>query len=252
MDAIPPSCFWCRPCPLGAAGWSRHLDFRGSGYRRQKGLAIAIRKREFTVHYQPIIELATGRCIAAEALLRWRDPDGRWILPDSFIALAEETGLIAALTDLMIDRVVEDMGGPLHEPTGIFSRYRSTYPRGYGKRALPSRPSRHALKRSGDRAIANLARGHRAGFHACYEAAITAVAAALSSRAFGDDRRFRYGLFEPTVPAREAYRSDALKIDKSFIDAIAKDAATSVVTSHIIDMAHGLGYHIVAEGVGEA
>ena len=211
------------------------------------GLAIAIRKREFVVHYQPIIEIATGRCVAAEALLRWHDPDGGWIPPDSFIPLAEETGLIAGLTDLMIDRVVEDMGRLLRADRNLHISINISGEDMESGRFLPVLGQ--ALKRSGIAASQIWLEVTERGFIRA-EAASTAVAAA---RAAGhmvtiDD----FGTGYSSLSLLEQLPLDALKIDKSFIDAIAKGAAISVVTSHIIDMAHGLGFHIVAEGVETA
>jgi sensor c-di-GMP phosphodiesterase-like protein len=55
-------------------------------------LQIAIRKREFIVHYQPIVDIRTGRCVGAEALVRWRRPDDSVLKPDLFIPLAESSG----------------------------------------------------------------------------------------------------------------------------------------------------------------
>src|SRR5438045_7502375 len=49
---------------------------------------------EFVLHWLPIVDLDTGRMCGAEALIRWRDDDGGWILPEQFLAIAEETGLI--------------------------------------------------------------------------------------------------------------------------------------------------------------
>jgi diguanylate cyclase (GGDEF)-like protein len=60
-------------------------------------LARSIGHGELVVHYQPIIELATGRTAAVEALIRWRHPTRGLIGPDDFIALAEENGMILGL-----------------------------------------------------------------------------------------------------------------------------------------------------------
>lgn len=56
--------------------------------------SMAIARQELTLHYQPIIALATGRLSGFEALLRWEHPTRGWLSPLEFIPLAEETGLI--------------------------------------------------------------------------------------------------------------------------------------------------------------
>ncbi|EFQ0565592.1 cyclic-guanylate-specific phosphodiesterase PdeB, partial [Shigella flexneri] len=78
-------------------------------------LQDAIENRDICVHYQPIVSLANGKIVGAEALARWPQTDGSWLSPDSFIPLAQQTGLSEPLTLLIIRSVFEDMGDCLRQ-----------------------------------------------------------------------------------------------------------------------------------------
>ncbi len=78
-------------------------------------LQDAIENRDICVHYQPIVSLANGKIVGAEALARWPQTDGSWLSPDSFIPLAQQTGLSEPLTLLIIRSVFEDMGDWLRQ-----------------------------------------------------------------------------------------------------------------------------------------
>ncbi|MEV4703948.1 bifunctional diguanylate cyclase/phosphodiesterase [Actinoplanes sp. NPDC049316] len=69
----------------------------------------AVEAGEFEVHYQPIVDLATGEVAAAEALLRWTRPDGTRIPPGHFIPLAEQGGAITAIGDWVLRQVCTDL-----------------------------------------------------------------------------------------------------------------------------------------------
>ncbi|GAB1692711.1 hypothetical protein KRM28CT15_45140 [Krasilnikovia sp. M28-CT-15] len=69
----------------------------------------AVEAGEFEVHYQPIIDLATGDIAAAEALLRWTRPDGTRIPPDQFIPLAEQGGAITTIGNWVLRQVCTDL-----------------------------------------------------------------------------------------------------------------------------------------------
>lgn len=78
-------------------------EFFSEGLRRralerlqlEEALLRAVERDELSLLYQPLVELATGRVVGIEALLRWRQPDGGVVGPEAFIAVAEETGAIA-------------------------------------------------------------------------------------------------------------------------------------------------------------
>lgn len=68
----------------------------------ERGLTIALKEKQFLLHYQPIISLADGNLIGFEALLRWRHPTKGFISPAKFIPVAEDSGLIIPMTDWIL------------------------------------------------------------------------------------------------------------------------------------------------------
>lgn len=210
-------------------------------------LKTGIAYREFVAHYQPIIELATGRCVGAEALIRWPKPDGTWVRPDLFITYAEDHHMIAPVTDIMIARVLEDMKMALRADPSLHIAINISAEDIQSGRFLdvlspaletaqvdPAQIWLEATERSfieADAARATLKRARQLG----HTVAI-------------DD----FGTGYSSLSLLESLPLNALKIDKSFIDAIGREAATSIVTPSIIDMAHTLTFVVVAEGVEKA
>ncbi|ADQ85801.1 EAL domain-containing protein [Methylovorus sp. MP688] len=75
--------------------YSADLTIKAAERREvETNLRFALKKEEFLLHYQPLVDLATREIIGAEALLRWQHESGKLIMPDKFIGIAEETGLI--------------------------------------------------------------------------------------------------------------------------------------------------------------
>lgn len=72
-------------------------------------LKTAIQQQQFELWYQPIIDLKTGEIHGAEALIRWPMPDGGFIPPDKFIAIAEQSALITRISDWVIQKVADDI-----------------------------------------------------------------------------------------------------------------------------------------------
>jgi predicted signal transduction protein with EAL and GGDEF domain len=71
-------------------------------------LAVAIREGRIFPHYQPEVDLLTGKIIGFEALARWQDPELGWVSPAEFIPLAEQSGAIDPLTESLFAQVVKD------------------------------------------------------------------------------------------------------------------------------------------------
>jgi len=215
----------------------RRLSMRGE-------LGIAIRRRELYLHYQPIIELDTGICVGAEALVRWQRPDGTQVRPDLFIPLAEEAGMIAAITDLVIENVVADMRELLAEDRSAHIAINLAAEDISSGRALKVISQRMAGSGILPQQIWLEATEH--GFLDIDRARTMLAAARRAGHSVAIDD---FGVGYSSLQYLQQLPLDALKIDKSFVDAIGTESATSPVTPHIIGMARELGLWVVAEGV---
>lgn len=216
--------------------------------RQQSSLSTQIRmglkRDEFYLVYQPVVDINTGQWLGAEALLRWRRKDGEIVYPDAFIPIAEQTGQITSVTERVIHLVEHDMGAFLTAVPDFFVTINLS------ARDLQSDAALDLLldlkKRTGaisgqitveltERMLIDPERAAR-------------IVHMLRSRGIHvaiDD----FGTGYSSLSYLETIPFDALKIDRLFVEAIDKEAATSLVVLHIIEMAKTLGLKIVAEGV---
>ncbi len=207
-------------------------------------LAAAVRNREFIAHYQPIIELSTGRCLGAEALVRWRRPEGRLERPDLFVPLAEETGLIRAITDQMIAAIIRDLGPLLREDPFLHVAINvcaddlsSGRVLGVLERQLAGTgiAARQIWLEATERGFVDIDGTHATLVEARRRGHLVAI----------DD----FGTGYSGLKYLQRLPVDALKIDKSFVDSLGTEAPTCHVTQHILGMAQELHLTVVAEGV---
>ena len=207
-------------------------------------LRAAVKNREFVVHYQPIIELRTGRCTGAEALVRWRRPDGTMISPDRFIPLAEESGLIRPITDQLVDAVIREMKTALVADRSLHIGINLCAGDILSGRALSVIDAR--LAGSGIHASQIWLEATEREFMDVDAAHATLAAArAHGYRTAIDD----FGTGYSSLQYLQSLPIDVLKIDRSFVGSIGKDAVSSPVVAHIIEIAKSLNFAIVAEGV---
>lgn len=227
------------------AAWV-YMLYRYSRYRfsLSSELRDAIASDRIRVEYQPIVDLSSGRCVGAEALARWDREDGEVIGPDTFVPIAEEAGLVADITRAVLQTVLRELDSLLKGPSALSIGINLAPEDLQGPRF--ERELGESLARAGvlpsaikleitERALINndesraLIRSLRERGHA------VAV----------DD----FGTGYSSLSYLQSFALDTLKIDKSFVDAIEKEAVTSNVIGPIIEMAKALGLDTIAEGI---
>lgn len=207
-------------------------------------LRLAVKNREFIVHYQPILDLRTGRCVGAEALVRWRRPDGAMVRPDLFIPLAEDTGLVMMITDQVVEAVVRDLRETLVSDRSLHIAINLCADDIRTGRILSVLTD--ALRSTGIHTKQIWLEATERGLMDINSARLTlAKARELGHSTAIDD----FGTGYSSLQYLQGLPMDALKIDKAFVSTIGTDSVSGTVIGHIIDMAKSLNLFIVAEGV---
>ncbi|MCX7946612.1 MAG: EAL domain-containing protein [Hydrogenophilus sp.] len=214
----------------------------------ESGLRAALSTPEgrFELHYQPIVSLADGRWVAAEALLRWRDPELGPVSPAEFIPIAEEGGLISAITDWVLDTALAQIAAwdarnlPLQFLAINISfkdLYRPTFAARIAERlTLVGIPPQKLLLELTEAAFA--------GDNGIIQTNLTALAQLGVNLAIDD-----FGVGYSSLARLKRFSVSEIKIDRSFISDIGKDPTDETLVRAILAMADALGIAAVAEGI---
>ncbi len=212
-------------------------------------LRQALAGNEFTLHYQPKVDLRSGLIVGTEALLRWHAPSGSVVPPSSFIPLAEETGIIVPLGEWALytacaqNRALQDAGFP------------------------PLRVAVNISARQFEReSLVNMVRGalETSGLEPdCLELELTeslvmqnpeeVIEILHDLKQMGlllaiDD----FGTGYSSLGYLQRFPVDQLKIDQSFVRDIGTDPNDTIIARAIISLGHSLGKKVIAEGVSSA
>ena len=213
------------------------------GLRGQLRSALR-RDKELYLVYQPVVDMASGRWVGAEALIRWRRPNGESVSPSVFVPMAEHTQLMGQLTRKVITLAARDAADLLKaRPDFVLSiNFAATdlYDAGLAQH-LAGVMHEHGLQPSSLVIEAT----ERTFIDAEQSRAAIQRLRALGHRVAIDD----FGTGYSSLSYLTRLEVDTIKIDRSFVETIGTGAVTAHVVSHIIEMAKSLQLHMVAEGV---
>lgn len=230
----------------GFAFYSAMMDGNSMEQLTLEGaLRQAMAEGGLELHFQPKIEIAGGRICGAEALLRWKHPERGWIPPDTFIPIAEQSGLIAPLTQWVLGQALRthaEWQRQGHDvPVSVNISARSLHDEsivdlvrsllrdsGVAAGKLTLEITENAIMAEPERAQAILDLLNDMGVF-------------LSV----DD----FGTGHSSLAYLKRLPVDELKIDKSFVLDMLEDPNDAIIVRATIDLGHNLGLKVVAEGV---
>lgn len=221
-----------------------------AAYRRMRlvrDLHQALAKNQFEVYYQPVVHLATGRIDKAEALLRWEHPERGFISPADFIPVAEETGSINQIGNMVFK-----------EATRRAAEWRSRYHPDF-QISVNRSPVQFLMERPGEDDWLEHLRELGLPGHALVieitEGVLLRAAVNINDKLL----RFRdagiqvaiddFGTGYSSLAYLKRFDIDYLKIDRTFVSNLETDPSDRAVSEAIVVMAHKLGFKVIAEGV---
>ena len=211
-------------------------------------LRRAIEREEFVVHYQPVVDLQTGGLWGLEALVRWDHPERGLLDPDEFVPIAEESGLVVPMGELVLGeacrRAAEwQRAFPRNPPLAMSVNLSGRQLR---------RPDLHETigQALAETALPATSLGldiTETVYISALEANTAAVdrLSALGVRISLDD----FGSGYSSLSYLKRLPADILKIDKSFVRGLGMEVEDTAIVQTVVDLAHILGMEVVAEGV---
>jgi EAL domain-containing protein (putative c-di-GMP-specific phosphodiesterase class I) len=212
----------------------------------ENDLGYAIERDELKVHYQPVMDIKTGRIVGAEALLRWQHPERGLVPPDEFIPLAEETGLIMPIGEWVLRqacsqaatwsksglgalRVTVNVSARQVEQPGIVQLVSEVLAEtGLPPQYLHLELTEGAVMRHIDTVISTLS-------------ALRSLGVGISV----DD----FGTGYSSLGYLKRFPIDTIKIDRSFVSDVTTDQNDAAIVTTVIAMARSLNLRVIAEGV---
>ena len=247
MRAADAAMYHAKACGRGRAEYFTQelADRLADRSRTEHDLRAAIDQDQFALVYQPQVGLPDGRLVAAEALLRWHHPRDGLRLPGTFIARAEETGLIVEIGEWVIATVAETIARwgrmGIEQRLAINISPRQLDHAAFFKRLRAAMRAANAPARLLELEISETLAMR------CSQEAIEAIALLRADGATIaiDD----FGTGYSNLARLRDLPVDRVKLDPSLIEHIAVSAEARTIAHAVIGLIHGLGCEVVGEGI---
>ncbi|MEW6601180.1 MAG: EAL domain-containing protein [Nitrospirota bacterium] len=212
----------------------------------ENDLRRALERNEFVLHYQPLIDIATGAITGMEALIRWIHPENGIIPPSDFIPLAEETGLIIPISEWVIKTACDQSNNwraEGHQPVPVSVNLSSQQFQQKdfikdlsGILSETGMSPRDLILEITENTVLQNTKTSFASLNELTEMGLLLVI---------DD----FGTGYSSLSYLRSFPIHAIKIDRSFVNEISTDSDNTAIVKAIISMAHSLKLKVVAEGV---
>ena len=228
------------------AEMQRHAQERAA---LESGLRRALVADELRLHYQPIWELATRRIVGFEALVRWQHPEKGLLLPNAFVSLAEDVGLIIPLGGWVLRQACERThiwreSGATGLTVAVNLSARQLQHEGFVRQVLEVLRETDLPPTAIDLEITESLAMQSVQATTQVLSQLSAVGIRISI----DD----FGIGHSSLSYLKHFPIRRLKVDRSFIEGMARDTRDRAIVAGILSIAHSLGVKVVAEGVETA
>jgi len=212
----------------------------------ERSLHHAFDRQEFVVHYQPMINVATGATIGAEALIRWNHPEQGQMLPDDFIGVAEECGLIHPMGEWVLRTACAQMKRWHDAGRGDLRLAVNLSPRQFQQHNLASMIEDVLRETEYPGELLDIEITESTAMqHAEMSLAIMSRLKEMGIRISIDD----FGTGYSSLSYLKRFPIDTVKIDQNFVHDLGSGSSGGAIISAVISMARALNLNVVAEGV---
>lgn len=214
----------------------------------ERDIRRALRRGEFQVFYQPLVDLASGQIRAVEALLRWRHPQRGLVSPDEFVLVAEETGLIVEIGQWVLEQACRQVRAwqraVAADPPLALSVNLSAYQFRDAGLVEAIRGALSAVGLPPSRLVLEITESLMMEEGSDTSAVLQALKLMGVSLAIDD-----FGTGYSSLSYLKRFPLDYLKIDRSFVVGLEQDPPSQALVSAIVAAAQALGVAVIAEGV---